>query len=50
MGMSAPVIHDLVFGQRRTLAEVTSADPKVTVLTAAHRAPKPPAGEAQGPA
>jgi FlaA1/EpsC-like NDP-sugar epimerase len=47
---SAPVIHDLVFGQRRTLAEVTPADPKVTVLTAAHRAAKPPAGEAQGPA
>jgi FlaA1/EpsC-like NDP-sugar epimerase len=47
---SAPVIHDLVFGQRRMLADGASSDPKVTVLAPAHRAPKPPAGEAQGPA
>ena len=49
---SAPVIHDLVFGQRRAqdLAQ-GAADPKVTVLpTAALRTPKQPASEAQGPA
>lgn len=47
---SAPVIHDLVFGQRGAAAEIPqSSDPKVTVLPTALRAPKPSAGEAQGP-
>ena len=47
---SSPVIHDLVFGQRRLVPETPApADPKVTVLTA-HREKKLPTGEAQGPA
>jgi FlaA1/EpsC-like NDP-sugar epimerase len=46
---SAPVIHDLVFGQRRTAPETPPSDPKVTILTP-HRVQKPAAGEAQGPA
>ena len=47
---SSPVIHDLVFGQRRTPAEAPlPIDPKVTVLTA-HRAQKLAPGEAQTPA
>ncbi len=47
---SSPVIHDLVFGQRRPALDTPQQpDPKVTVLTA-HRAQKLPPGEAQGPA
>ena len=47
---SSPVIHDLVFGQRRMPAEAPlPIDPKVTVLTA-HRAQKLAPGEAQTPA
>jgi FlaA1/EpsC-like NDP-sugar epimerase len=47
---SAPVIHDLVFGQRGSAPALPpSADPKVTVLPTAMREPNPPAGEAQGP-
>jgi len=47
---SSPVIHDLVFGQRRMVPEAPQTiDPKVTILTA-HRAQKLPPGEAQGPA
>jgi FlaA1/EpsC-like NDP-sugar epimerase len=48
---SAPVIHDLVHGQRRSQSPPASpVDPKVTVLSTAHRASKqPPPGEAQGP-
>ena len=47
---SSPVIHDLVFGQRRMPAEAPlPIDPKVTVLTA-HRAQKLVPGEAQTPA
>jgi len=42
---SAPVIHDLVFGQRSGGAPVPKViDPKVTVLPTAARAPKPTAG------
>jgi len=44
---SAPVIHDLVFGQRGTAPEMPPpVDPKVTVLSTVFRAPKQPAGEA----
>jgi hypothetical protein len=46
---SAPVIHDLVFGQRGRPELAQPSDPKVTVLPTALRSPKPPAGEAQGP-
>jgi FlaA1/EpsC-like NDP-sugar epimerase len=45
---SAPVIHDLVFGQRGSEPDMPPppADPKVTVLSTVFRAPKQPAGEA----
>ena len=45
---SAPVIHDLVFGQRGSELDMPPppADPKVTVLSTVFRAPKQPAGEA----
>jgi FlaA1/EpsC-like NDP-sugar epimerase len=47
---SAPVIHDLVFGQRGSARDLPQpADPKVTVLPTALRAPKPVPGEAKGP-
>jgi hypothetical protein len=48
---SSPVIHDLVYGQRRqgSAAAAVSTDPKVTVLPT-HRAAKQAPGEAQGPA
>jgi FlaA1/EpsC-like NDP-sugar epimerase len=47
---SSPVIHDLVYGQRRQGdAAAVSTDPKVTVLPT-HRATKQAPGEAQGPA
>jgi hypothetical protein len=45
---SSPVIHDVVYCQRRPSPEaLPPTDPKVTVLTA-HRAQKVPPGEAQG--
>jgi FlaA1/EpsC-like NDP-sugar epimerase len=44
---SSPVIHDVVFCQRRPAESAVPTDPKVTVLTA-HRAQKIPPGEAQG--
>ncbi len=47
---SAPLIHDLVFVQRREQdLPMAPIDPKVTVLPTALRAVKSPPGEAQGP-